>query len=993
MGIKVRRVFDKLPDNPERNTLYFVQRKINPLYMDIYDVDYNGHIAQYTYQFDRDDVIYGKYIDETVFSVNNKQFKLEPNKIYIDIDTKITYIYLDDKLIILSSSNITSGKIKTIEELDAADKAGIYSVTLPENYLNFGTNHFFLMVGDNNDIGEKKQIAFLNDDMRMRVGTVGSWGVWKSIKEETLKALKQNVSTTTQLIKIYTENGFILKENGETASASGYVVYKFNVTGKTKVAVIGHSHTTGFCLACAYDVNGVMLQNYAVAANADFTKEVIALPAGTNYINVCGTTSNLPAAYDVSERWIFYTTQEIDDKLANFNTEVHHDLTLKGNGKPDDNLSVNEEGLNSLDKYFVNTAEKFQISVNKSDIASLQGLWSNYVKIQNPYKDFVGTVMNLEKGISHYGMSLSANSTVSFNTTLLDNGTLWAFDVYFNISNFISVAFPQNVFFYGGNQMLDIGKYHYHFESKDNGVTWIANLVSKQINYVSPTGKKIFVKLPVDGGNDGNDGLTWATAKATLKGANAIAIAGDIVMIKSGKYLPSAYRTVGVEKSRSFVIKNGVNVYGGFQGTESNPDERVMTVETHTMYLPYGTYQFETRIPTYQTIWSGEITGDGIFKSPIPVYGSRYTSESVANNSTSVVYANLTSTTIIDGFVIQGGKSSNIGAAVYSENVFLHIKNAKIKDCTGLSEGGICYFGTYTGVTVEYCDSVSIDRGGMWTDTKISHCDGTLLFRGFANFDGSINKVLISENKINYIGYMKSMYNFYVKNCIMSAGLIRGGTIVNFLIENNIANYGFGNIYNSDFSIIAVCGKCQNNTSNNGYSWIVRNGDYISNIALVNNKSKAGTITSSADTSYIVTNITVINNDGISHSGVVDCNLINSVVWGNKISGLKSNYYSSTGTNTSSYCAFEDETVPGTANISISSNNNGNATSPKFVAPSTGVGVTTDNTNYDIANGSFLIDKGNNAYPNNGDGSLYDCKGRTRKKDTVDIGAYENQKL
>ena len=117
-------------------------------------------------------------------------------------------------------------------------------------------------------------------------------------------------------------------------------------------------------------------------------------------------------------------------------------------------------------------------------------------------------------------------------------------------------------------------------------------------------------------------------------------------------------------------------------------------------------------------------------------------------------------------------------------------------------------------------------------------------------------------------------------------------------------------------------------------------------------------------------------------------------MYGNKLASLvKSNVYV-TSAKTETYCAFEDEVRVGTGNISLSVNNEGDANSPCFASLSTDVGKVDETlvSNAKILNGSFLIDKGNNADNATGYGSTYDLAGLERKKDTIDIGAYENQK-
>lgn len=68
---------------------------------------------------------------------------------------------------------------------------------------------------------------------------------------------------------------------------------------------------------------------------------------------------------------------------------------------------------------------------------------------------------------------------------------------------------------------------------------------------------------------DGN-GLSWETAFADLQDALSVAVAGDEIWVASGVYRP----TVGAVRTASFVLRNGVGVYGGFAGIETARTQR-----------------------------------------------------------------------------------------------------------------------------------------------------------------------------------------------------------------------------------------------------------------------------------------------------------------------------------------------------------------------------------------------------------------------------------
>ena len=67
-----------------------------------------------------------------------------------------------------------------------------------------------------------------------------------------------------------------------------------------------------------------------------------------------------------------------------------------------------------------------------------------------------------------------------------------------------------------------------------------------------------------------NDGTSWADAFVDLQSAMAASQYGDEVWAAAGTYFPTAT----TDRNISFVLKNGVKLYGGFAGTETLLGER-----------------------------------------------------------------------------------------------------------------------------------------------------------------------------------------------------------------------------------------------------------------------------------------------------------------------------------------------------------------------------------------------------------------------------------
>ena len=78
-------------------------------------------------------------------------------------------------------------------------------------------------------------------------------------------------------------------------------------------------------------------------------------------------------------------------------------------------------------------------------------------------------------------------------------------------------------------------------------------------------GEIIYVNSVASGNNDGT---SWEHAYRDLQNALAAAEDGDEIWVATGTYLP------GSERTDSFILKDGVAIYGGFQGNETSLDRR-----------------------------------------------------------------------------------------------------------------------------------------------------------------------------------------------------------------------------------------------------------------------------------------------------------------------------------------------------------------------------------------------------------------------------------
>jgi len=131
-----------------------------------------------------------------------------------------------------------------------------------------------------------------------------------------------------------------------------------------------------------------------------------------------------------------------------------------------------------------------------------------------------------------------------------------------------------------------------------------------------------------------DDGSSWADAYTDLADALSAAVPGSEIWVATGVYTPGALRAA------SFVLPEGVSLYGGFSGTETGRDQRDW--EAHP------------------TVLSGDIGGDDLVDARGVVTVAAHI---VGDNAYHVVSTTgVTETAVLDGFIITGGQATGASA-------------------------------------------------------------------------------------------------------------------------------------------------------------------------------------------------------------------------------------------------------------------------------------------------------------------------------------------
>ncbi|MGI6689095.1 MAG: Ig-like domain-containing protein [Christensenellales bacterium] len=336
------------------------------------------------------------------------------------------------------------------------------------------------------------------------------------------------------------------------------------------------------------------------------------------------------------------------------------------------------------------------------------------------------------------------------------------------------------------------------------------------------SGTRYYVK---QGGDDSKDGLSWENAKANLKNVMDAAKSGDEIWVAAGTYSP------GGDVTDTFLLKQGLKVYGGFAGGETDLSARNWVSNVTTL--------------------------NGNSKNRHVVTGG--------TDATS-------DDTRLDGFTITGGNANgdiindNQGGGMFNNNSSPTVANCVFSGNTANSSGGGMCNASYSSPTVTNC---------TFSGNTTNHSGG-----GMFNYNSSpmVTDCTFSGNKAAYNG--GGMFNNKssptVTKCVFSGNTAqKGGGMFNEYSSNSaVKNCTFsGNTAHHNGG-----GMC--NASNS--SPTVTNCTFSENTA----KDIGGGMHNAGNSSPTVTNCTLSDNTAtLSGGGMSNYStspiLANTILWGN----------------------------------------------------------------------------------------------------------------
>ena len=233
----------------------------------------------------------------------------------------------------------------------------------------------------------------------------------------------------------------------------------------------------------------------------------------------------------------------------------------------------------------------------------------------------------------------------------------------------------------------------------------------------------------------GENGGSWANAYSDLQTAINAASAGTEIWVATGNYYGP------------FTLKDGVALYGGFVGTETSRDQRQVSDGTGTM-LSGEVFKANNPVLGPDAILSDRSTCFTVMPPDpslcLPMYLTRHV----------VTAVNVTSRTVLDGFLITDGWSEDYGGGMYNIGGSPTLNN-------------VIFFHNYA----------RSGGGGMYNDGGSPTLTNVIFVYNVANYAS----LLQGDSMKGNFGYGGGMYN---RNS--------SPTLINVTFRGNIAKSGGG---------------------------------------------------------------------------------------------------------------------------------------------------------------------------------------------------------
>ncbi|RPJ26487.1 MAG: glycosyl hydrolase family protein, partial [Chloroflexi bacterium] len=262
-----------------------------------------------------------------------------------------------------------------------------------------------------------------------------------------------------------------------------------------------------------------------------------------------------------------------------------------------------------------------------------------------------------------------------------------------------------------------------------------------------------------------NDGSSWTDAYIDLQSALSASLYGDEIWVAAGTYTP----TPGTDRTISFTLRNGISIYGGFTGVETEREQRDPAANV--------------------TILSGDLNGDDV--------------DFINNGENSyhvVIGSGTDGSAVLDGFTIRGGNANGAdpddsGGGMYNNDGSPTLTNAIFSRNTAIYRGAMYNENSSPALTnVIFSGNTAAYGGGMFNLTSSSPTLTNVTFSGnTADMGGGMFNLTSSSPTLTNV-------TFSDNTAIYKGGGMSNGdsnpTLTNVIFSSNSTTYYGGGIYN-----------------------------------------------------------------------------------------------------------------------------------------------------------------------------------------------------
>ena len=516
-------------------------------------------------------------------------------------------------------------------------------------------------------------------------------------------------------------------------------------------------------------------------------------------------------------------------------------------------------------------------------------------------------------------------------------------------------------------------------------IAWILLLLAGLAWFVwqpvsaAPDGGALLYAAPTAQGDA--DCTSWADA-CQLTTALDQATDGDEIWVQSGVHYPTTFIN-GPSRAIPFAIVSGVELYGGFAGTETTRAAR----------------DYESNM----TVLSGDIDGNditdanGVVTAPGNMRGW---------NSINVLVAdNVDDTTVIDGFIVTAGNAFDADS---NENFYgggLHniggsptLNNITFRGNHGQYGGGMfSREGSPTLNNVAFLNNSAFMGGGM---LEIFSAGTTLNNVTFSNNTATYGGGLANDRVNELATTTLSHVSFNENSAAQGGGMYNNNNASTTILRNvsfrgNSADYGGG--VSSRHSALAL-----SNVSFSGNSAANLGGGIYHSYAPLRGNSVANVDGGIETLTLINTSFSGNSTSGMGggiYSSYSDVTVINTIFWNNQDDSgagtVGAGLYNHNGTSTFSYSLIQGSggSSDWDSNAGVDGGNNLDA-DPLFVSQVDPGNAPTAGGNLALQDESPAINAGDNLAYTDASPIMTDLAGNQRiQGDVIDMGAFESEPI